>query len=52
MVYLEPVHLGWEPLIDTWNKKFKSRNSAMYYELACKYIKSAFKKGLPFVREE
>lgn len=23
MVYLEPVHLGWEPIIDTWAIKFK-----------------------------
>ena len=23
MVYLEPVHLGWEPIVDTWALKFK-----------------------------
>ena len=23
MVYMEPVHLGWEPIIDTWAIKFK-----------------------------
>jgi dynein heavy chain len=23
MVYLEPVHLGWEPVIDTWAIRFK-----------------------------
>ena len=21
MVYLEPIHLGWEPLITTWKEK-------------------------------
>ena len=54
MVYLEPVHLDWELLIDTWNQKIKEKDeeSSMYYDLACKYIKSTFKKGLPFLWEE
>lgn len=26
MVYLEPIHLGWEPLIDTWSINFKEEN--------------------------
>lgn len=26
MVYMEPVHLGWEPLIDTWSVKFQEEN--------------------------
>ena len=54
MVYLGPVHLGWEWLIGTWNQKIKEKDeeSSMYYDLACKYIKSTFKKGLPFLREE
>lgn len=25
MVYLDPVHLGWEPLIDSWAVKFKAQ---------------------------
>lgn len=23
MVYMEPVHLGWEPIIETWAIKFR-----------------------------
>lgn len=25
MVYMEPVHLGWEPLIDTWYEQMKEQ---------------------------
>lgn len=54
MVYLEPVHLGWEPLIQTWNTKMNSiaPDSAPFFDQACKYITNTFRKGLPFIREE
>ena len=54
MVYLEPVHLGWEPLVETWKAKMKTidEDNALYYEQACKIVEMVFKKGLPFLREE
>ena len=54
MVYLEPVHLGWEPLVKTWKENMKEVNadSATYYEQACNYIVKIFKDGLPKIREE
>ena len=54
MVYLEPVHLGWEPLVETWKEKMKEidPDCAVYYDQACKIIELVFGKGLPFIREE
>ena len=54
MVYLEPVHLGWQPLVETWKQKMKERDadSAMYIDIACQYIENTFSKGLTFIREE
>lgn len=54
MVYLEPVHLGWEPLIESWKQKMKEKDSdsAMYIDIACGYVVKAFQKGLPFIRED
>lgn len=54
MVYLEPVHLGWEPLVETWKIKMKTADPdcAVYYDQACKIIEQVFKKGLTYIREE
>jgi dynein heavy chain len=54
MVYMEPVHLGWEPLVETWKTKMKTADPdcSIYYDQACKIIQQVFAKGLPYIREE
>ena len=60
MVYLEPVHLGWEPIIDTWMLKkeeqyaqdnFPDMNKK-YLPLLVRNLKKFLHESLPFIREE
>jgi len=57
MLYMEPVHLGWEPLIDTWGikftEKYKDNPIDTKGELLVKVIetvRSFFKEMFPFLR--
>ena len=52
MVYLEPIHLGWEPLIDTWKENMVDIIPANHLETIIKHVKRVFGKLLPFIREE
>ena len=51
MVYLEPVHMGWKPLIKTWHETYSETIPAAFMELIVKHVESIFDKLLPFVRE-
>lgn len=52
MVYIEPVHLGWEPLIDTWKIKMEEVIPANHLDTIVKNIKRVFNKLLPVLRED
>ena len=52
MVYLEPIHLGWEPLIDTWRENMVDVLPANHLDTIIKHVKSVFTKLLPVIREE
>lgn len=52
MVYLEPIHLGWEPLVDTWKEKMAEIIPHNHLESIIKNVKKVFNKLLPFIREE
>lgn len=52
MVYLEPIHLGWEPLIDTWRENMVEVIPVNHLDTIIKHVKTVFGKLLPVVREE
>jgi dynein heavy chain len=57
MVYLEPIHLGWEPIIDTWAIQFKEERKKettvpTYVINVIEKMKVMFRENLPFLREE
>ena len=52
MVYIEPVHLGWEPLVDTWKEKMNELIPANHLETIVKNVKRVYNKLLPVLREE
>ena len=57
MVYMEPVHLGWEPIIETWSITFKEdrkKDGAVppYIVNVIDKMKSLFKENLSWLREE
>lgn len=51
MVYLEPVHLGWKPLVQSWAENFKKKFPA-HSESLKKWVIDICDKALPFLREE
>lgn len=51
MVYLEPVHLGWEPLIKTWHEQHAENIPALFLDTIVRLVENTFKRVLPFVRE-
>jgi dynein heavy chain len=51
MVYIEPVHLGWTPIIDTWSTSFKQQIPT-YADDIIVNIKRIIGELLPFMREE
>ena len=52
MVYLDPVHLGWEPLIDTWSVNFKKQLDGKLSDHVVEQAKKFIKILLPFVKSE
>jgi dynein heavy chain len=52
MVYLEPVHLGWEPLVESWKENMVDIIPANHLENIIKNIKRVLAKLLPLIREE
>merc|ERR1719159_2227427 len=51
MVYLEPVHLGWEPLVTTWGENFTDIFPT-YAEQLRDAILAVGREAIPFLREE
>ncbi|CAE7749350.1 DNAH6 [Symbiodinium sp. CCMP2592] len=51
MVYLEPVHLGWKPLIQTWVEKFQVKFPEFAKDIG-KWATSVCEEALPYIREE
>jgi dynein heavy chain len=51
MVYLEPVQLGWKPLISTWIENFKDKYPSLAEKFR-KWIMDLCEKAIPFIRQE
>lgn len=51
MVYLEPIHLGWEPLVDTWQEHMVDIIPENHLVNIIKNVKRIFNKLFPIVRE-
>jgi len=51
MVYLEPVHLGWKPLVQSWAENFKKKYPS-HGDTLKKWVIDLCDKALPFLREE
>lgn len=52
MVYLDPVHLGWEPLIDTWSVKFRKQLDGKLADHVVEHVKKFTKTLMKFVKSE
>lgn len=58
MVYMEPAHLGWKPLIDTWAIKFykdhtpKDEETPKYLKEIVQNIAEFFQEKLTLIREQ
>ncbi len=50
MVYIEQLHLGWKPLVNTWRSAIHKNNPAAA-ERTAKVVIELVEKVLPFVRE-
>jgi dynein heavy chain len=51
MVYLEPVHLGWKPQIESWTEKFEAKYPHLAKSLG-KWATDICTVAIPFIREE
>eukprot|EP00971_Amphidinium_carterae_P235945 4682515-Amphidinium_carterae.1 len=51
MVYLEPVHLGWKALIETWAENFQAKYPTYAADLG-KWTIAVCEAAIPFIREE
>lgn len=52
MVYLEPIHLGWEPLITTWKEKMIEEIPEPYLSTIIETTTQIFKAMFPFIRRK
>ena len=54
MVYIEPVNLGWEPIVDTWSKKMNNqfKESTKQISIVVKHLKKLVTDALLYMREE
>jgi dynein heavy chain, axonemal len=59
MVYMEPIHLGWEPIIDTWAYFFKEKERDKekgtvpnHVNNLVEKIRNVFRENFKFLREE
>jgi dynein heavy chain len=52
MVYLEPIHLGWEPLITTWKEKMVEEIPEPYLATIIETTTQVFKAMFPFIRKK
>jgi dynein heavy chain len=52
MVYLEPVHLGWKPIIKSWYEHSQEIIPVQFLDIIVKHVEEIFEKLLPFVREQ
>jgi dynein heavy chain len=52
MVYLEPVHLGWRPVIKSWHENNMEEIPVQFLDIIVKHVEEIFDKLLPFVREQ
>jgi dynein heavy chain len=51
MVYLEPVHLGWTPLIDTWKEQMAEEIPEPYLSTIVDNVRDICKIMLPMIRK-
>jgi dynein heavy chain len=51
MVYLEPVHLGWKPQIESWSEKFAVKYPLLAPNLG-KWAIDICTAAIPFIRDE
>mmetsp|Transcript_44767 Transcript_44767/g.87731 ORF Transcript_44767/g.87731 Transcript_44767/m.87731 type:complete len:3997 (-) Transcript_44767:184-12174(-) len=51
MVYLEPVHVGWKPLIDTWQKSSLESWAPNKAEFICTFLKDNIGSILTYVKD-
>lgn len=52
MVYLEPVHLGWTPLIETWKERMAEEIPEPYLTTLVDHVRDICKVILPMIRKE
>ncbi len=51
MVYLEPLHLGWKPLVQTWSIRF-AKSYPHFAKLLEDWSIALLEVVLPFIRAE
>mmetsp|Transcript_17277 Transcript_17277/g.12259 ORF Transcript_17277/g.12259 Transcript_17277/m.12259 type:complete len:565 (+) Transcript_17277:2768-4462(+) len=52
MVYLEPVHLGWQPFIQSWKEKMEDRISPDHLDKITSTVHELIEKLLPIIRKK
>ncbi len=59
MVYMEPIHLGWEPILETWQIGFqkgiikdKEGKTPPFFNTLVEKVRAFFKDNFKFLRSE